>query len=315
MPACPVCAAGAVSLHLRTSVDEAANGYARDASDIVAMQRILRRLWGRESAEVYTCEVCGFGFADPQIAGDAEFYTLAYGESPVYPPARWEFGRTLSALAEIRTGRLLEIGAGDGQFLVAARDAGWDCAGVELGEAAAEALRQQGLTVHEDPLDALIEEVGIASRDVICMFQTLEHLADPHRVFDILSALLAGGGHLFVSVPNAAHVLAQEELTGVLDLPPNHVGRWTPRALEIMGSRHALAAVVEADPAERTEIAAHLAHYHRMQHGSAVDRLPQWARGPANAVDLTVRARWIRRRRNLPAPTLWAHLAKAGDAR
>ncbi|MFL5844108.1 MAG: class I SAM-dependent methyltransferase [Solirubrobacteraceae bacterium] len=317
-PDCPVCGAPDAQTHLEIDVAEAARGFAAGAPGVSPgdVEPILRRLWGDAGARVLTCRRCGFGFADPQVAGDAAFYTLLYGNAPSYPADRWEFAQTMRALEGAPTGRLLEIGAGDGRFLRHARAAGWETLAVELGAAAVAALRADGYPVEEASIDELAgQERHRGAHDAVCLFQTLEHLAAPREALTRLASLLAPGGRLFVSVPNGPHVLAQEALTQMLDLPPNHVGRWTPEALRIAGEAAGLAVVaVEEEPADQAEIAAHLAHLHRVAHGGrGLDRFaPTPLRSWAERVDISLRVRAIARRGGtLPAPTLWASYAKA----
>ncbi|MEA2449867.1 MAG: hypothetical protein QOG63_1799 [Thermoleophilaceae bacterium] len=316
MPACPVCGSEDVTPHLSVTVAEAARQFASGArASAGELEPILRDTWGRDDAAVYLCGACELGFAVPQAAGTAEFYSRVYGGEPEYPSDRWEFRRTLAALEDLAGGRLLEIGAGSGRFLVQARATGrWDCAAVEYGAGAVAALERLGFETRSASLEELAgDPPWQAAQQVVCLFQTLEHLAHPHAVFDQLTRMLAPGGHLFVSVPNGAYIGLQEALTGILDLPPNHVTRWSERALAAMAGAHGLRVVaLEREPAAQGEIAAHMAHSHRL-----ANPLPRVARRLPpllDSLELNLRARRLGWRRDLPSPTLWAHFAARQEA-
>jgi hypothetical protein len=75
------------------------------------------------------------------------------------------------------------------------------------------------------------------------MFQTLEHMADLETLFAQIRSILAPQGSVFVSFPNAEATDFQESTTGLWDMPPNHVGRWTRTALERFAVRHGFSVV------------------------------------------------------------------------
>jgi SAM-dependent methyltransferase len=90
---------------------------------------------------------------------------------------------------------LLDIGCGDGSFLLAAREVGWDVLGTELNPAPA---RGNGLDVRES--------IGMfpssASFDCITMWHTLEHMLDILSMLLDIARLLKPGGKLIVAVPD-----------------------------------------------------------------------------------------------------------------
>jgi SAM-dependent methyltransferase len=76
--------------------------------------------------------------------------------------------------------------------------------------------------------------------DVICLFQVLEHMDGLDVLFEKLNWLLKPGGSIFIAVPNQ-NMIEFNELNGaLLDMPPNHIGRWNRICFEIIGSRHNL---------------------------------------------------------------------------
>jgi hypothetical protein len=67
------------------------------------------------------------------------------------------------------------------------------------------------------------------------MFQVLEHMDRLEELFDQLNALSDSQSHLFVTVPNAAQIRFNETNGCLLDMPPNHIGRWNHQGFERIG--------------------------------------------------------------------------------
>ncbi len=94
-------------------------------------------------------------------------------------------------------GKLLDFGAGTGDFLNAAKKAGWSVTGVEPNKGARDKARQKGVAVC-----AGIKELPEASYDCISLWHVLEHLPDPEGVIKELGSRLKSAGHFIVAVPN-----------------------------------------------------------------------------------------------------------------
>jgi SAM-dependent methyltransferase len=91
--------------------------------------------------------------------------------------------------------RLLDIGCGDGSFLLVAKDAGWDVMGTEINS---DLARTTGLNVKEK-----IEQIyDFAPFDCITMWHSLEHMRDINATLFQLSKLLKSNGKLLIAVPD-----------------------------------------------------------------------------------------------------------------
>jgi 2-polyprenyl-3-methyl-5-hydroxy-6-metoxy-1,4-benzoquinol methylase len=102
-------------------------------------------------------------------------------------------------------GRVLDVGCGEGGVNGPLRAAGASCVtGIELlpGPAAEAAKRYERVEVG-DALEALMR-ISDEFNTILC-YDVLEHLVDPGAVVARLRELVAHGGHLNVSVPNARH--------------------------------------------------------------------------------------------------------------
>ncbi len=100
-----------------------------------------------------------------------------------------------------RKGKLLDIGCGRGELLWAARDAGWECEGVDTSEEFIE-FGKKILGV-EGRLGTL-QDAGFASEsfDAVIMGGVIEHLYDPGATLKEILRLLRPGGWFYFDAPN-----------------------------------------------------------------------------------------------------------------
>lgn len=96
--------------------------------------------------------------------------------------------------------RLLDIGSGNGDFVLLANSLGYRAEGLEIDPSARDFALKRGLVVHQGGLP----DSGLPSSsvDVITMNHVLEHLHDPVASLKEAFRLLLPGGKLWVQVPN-----------------------------------------------------------------------------------------------------------------
>lgn len=94
--------------------------------------------------------------------------------------------------------KILEIGAGTGDFLSACRNRGWKCFGVEPSEQARGVAKE----FNKMDLAASVNEIGEKNFSVITLWHVLEHIPDLAETVHKLKSLLLDNGHLIVAVPN-----------------------------------------------------------------------------------------------------------------
>lgn len=196
---------------------------------------------------VVRCPQCALVFVSPRLKSDAlqrmyddvgyfEGDGSVYGASGRFAPAKilqrqWTAGRLALAAAALRRpvpgARLLEVGCAYGHFLAAARDRGYDVTGVEFSAAAAEHARTRlGLRVHT----AQVTDAPLAGRfDVICAWDTLEHVPDPVAFWRAVRELLADDGVVLFSTPYVSSLPARLLRTRWWTLKPTeHIWHFTP---------------------------------------------------------------------------------------
>ena len=107
--------------------------------------------------------------------------------------------RKLALIAKLNhgVGSILDIGAGTGDFLLAASKLGWTANGVEPNENARNTAKKKNILLQKE-MDSLTGE----KFDVITLWHVLEHLPDLENTIKKIELLLNPGGLLVVAVPN-----------------------------------------------------------------------------------------------------------------
>lgn len=127
----------------------------------------------------------------------AEYLTNAEGGIRHGTEAFFQFARRV----RIRRQKLLEIGGGGGAFLIQARNAGAEVAGLEISSFAAERLREKyGIDVRVGRVEAAPFEA--ASFDIVTFTDVIEHVLSPTDFLTGIRRLLKPGGLVFGLMPN-----------------------------------------------------------------------------------------------------------------
>lgn len=125
-------------------------------------------------------------------------------------------------------GKLLDIGAGTGDFLVVAKNDGWQTTGIEPSEKA------KGIAVHKGVKFAeSLSSLENNSFDVITMWHVLEHVPNLEEYIIELKRLLKPTGTIVIAVPNFKSFDAQYygKFWAAFDVP-RHIWHFSKTAIE-----------------------------------------------------------------------------------
>lgn len=196
---------------------------------------------------IVKCKECGFCYTNPRPKEEflPVFYTEDYFQDirhrkRFYEPdgsIKLDEGNYLNRIIEIENyfdnrGVLLEIGAARGGFLKKMQDRGWEVFGVEISEDAVELAKQvNNLRLF---CGNFISYHLNNHFDVICMYQTLEHLPEPKEILKKAFTELKPNGILVIEVPNIKGwdiMWNKREKELVYDLP-RHLNHFSPLLLK-----------------------------------------------------------------------------------
>lgn len=145
----------------------------------------------------------------------------------------------LNTLDYIEGGKLLDVGCGNGRFLMTMRSFGWDVQGVELSENGVKVCHAAKLPVHHGDLaSASFSNAGF---DLITVRHVIEHIPEPHAFMVELARILKPGGHLVIETPNS-EALGRQWLgpNWFANEVPRHLILYNRRSLSLLAARYGL---------------------------------------------------------------------------
>lgn len=159
--------------------------------------------------EIWRCGRCHLVFPNPMpmpLGGLAQHYSVEpgeYFEHHDHQQKAASASQMLAAAEQLTSGkgRILDIGAGRGELLKAAREKGWQAVGIEPSPTFADyAADYSGAEIRRT---SLVEAAFPADYfDAVILAGVLEHLYDPDVTLKEIARILRPGGVLFVDVPN-----------------------------------------------------------------------------------------------------------------
>ncbi len=168
----------------------------------------------QESFEVVECDHCHLLFTMPRPDADhigdyykSENYLSHQENKSGFIPRIYELVKSVNLRRKFKyatsgtpAGRLLDIGCGVGDFLLYAKQHGWDVSGVEPSDSARSIAETRiGKSIFTPSSLGTLEDGGF---DIITMWHVLEHVDNLQDEVSQLSRLLKPGGRLVVALPN-----------------------------------------------------------------------------------------------------------------
>lgn len=133
-------------------------------------------------------------------------------------------------------GTLLDIGAGTGDFLLTAKQSGWQTIGVEPSEKAKSIAIKKGVNFLDNT-----DSIESHSLDVITMWHVLEHVPDVENQIRELKRLIKPTGTILIAVPNFNSYDAKHygNFWAAYDVP-RHLWHFSKTAIQILFEREGL---------------------------------------------------------------------------
>ena len=133
-------------------------------------------------------------------------------------------------------GKLLDIGAGTGEFLMVAKENGWQTIGIEPSDKARNIALKKGVFLADSLAD--LED---HSFDVISMWHVLEHVPNLENQIKELKRLLKPTGTILIAVPNFNSYDAKyyKEFWAAYDVP-RHLWHFSKTAIKELFEKEGL---------------------------------------------------------------------------
>ncbi len=292
---CPFCHASEGRVLYTVTASESATHFVlpwQNPEKYKQLEQHLINLWQQNTCQVVCCSSCQGAFSSPFVAGDKEFYDLAYQRSG-YPHEKWEFKRALDWVKEeikdfkIAEKKILEIGAGEGAFLKQIIAMGGNPKNIsaieysDWGRKKLQDLQLNDVSYETIPSTALLNKWQ-NKFDFIFLFQVLEHLDNLDTKLEFLRSCLRPQGQIIFAVPNPDAIYFNELNGALLDMPPNHVSRFSETSIQKMANRNLFEVkLFEVEPLDKWRRYQQFCYYRYMrntQHPytteSFISRLP-----------------------------------------
>jgi methionine biosynthesis protein metW len=126
-------------------------------------------------------------------------------------------------------GKILDIGAGTGDFLKIAQENGWEITGIEPERKARNRAGEKGVLLEEN------QEKIDDKYDVITMWHVLEHIPDLENQIIFLKNHLTDNGILVIAVPNYKSKDAQiyKQFWAAFDVP-RHIWHFSKKSIQLI---------------------------------------------------------------------------------
>lgn len=149
------------------------------------------------------------------------------------PGSRMRSGAIVRYVQNYPAGDFLDVGCGNGGFLLTMRDLGWNVEGLEPDLVAVQQARSLGLEVTHG--SASKSELPSKTWDAITMNHVVEHLVNPLLAIQLLAIKLNEGGVLSIISPNPVGSLARLFGKNWFSMdPPRHLVLPSPKGYELM---------------------------------------------------------------------------------
>ncbi len=206
-----------------------------------------------EEFRIKKCESCGLGITedieDENNIGSyykSENYishsntAVGFVNSIYHKIRKYMLGqkrKLVEKVTGLKSGRILDVGAGTGFFLNEMKNHGWKISGTEKSpEARNFAKTEHGLELKDT--DKLFQ-ISNESYDIITLWHVLEHIHRLDKNLETFARLLTKNGKLLIAVPNYTSYDAThyKKFWAAWDVP-RHIWHFSPKQINKLGAKH-----------------------------------------------------------------------------
>lgn len=208
-------------------------------------------------SEIWECEKCKLIFANPMpvpVNGLNQHYSMDadnYFENHDSDKKKEAAINLVKQAKDIlgKTGKLLDIGTGRGELILAAKNSGWEVIGIEPSESFASYTENAtGAKIRRET----VENCNFPDEefDVVILSAVLEHLYNPDEVVGEISRILKPGGIFYFDIPNEKGLYFKignlyQKLRGnnwSVNLAPTfspfHIFGFSPKSVKMLLDKH-----------------------------------------------------------------------------
>jgi 2-polyprenyl-3-methyl-5-hydroxy-6-metoxy-1,4-benzoquinol methylase len=204
----------------------------------------ITHLGGFERHHLMHCKACDFVF-DRRLPSPAElkahYEIYSYSSRKSCSSATIEsYSRLLDEFEALRkTGRILDVGCGQGDFLLQAKKRGWRVHGTEYSPAAVELCQKADIDVVQGQLSG--DTFAGLDFDVVTSFEVFEHINNGPSEIEAIADKMRSGGLFYLTTPNFNALLRYLERDDFKMIEwPEHISFYTPVALRALATRAGL---------------------------------------------------------------------------
>ena len=235
---CPLCACDTATILWKASCSQQASHFLSplvNKNKHLKLKEHIKYLQKSSFVSLNKCSECNFIYSFPNCAGDKKFYDLIFSDTNKYPQNRWEFVKSIEIIknSKFKRPKILEIGSGDGAFIrklvkkkITTKNS---ITAIEFSTFGKSKINRFGIKCLSLDIKDNKNKLPHKEYDFICLFQVLEHLDNIHKLAARLKKLLSKNGEILIAVPNDKIIKFNELNGALLDMPPNHIGRWSKK--------------------------------------------------------------------------------------
>lgn len=170
-------------------------------------------LFSKDNFRIVRCMNCTLVYVNPRLTGEAS--KQLYNKNVISPLQYYQqtrksdcttFKKRWRLIEKFvsQKGKVLDVGCNIGTFLEVAKNAGWDCYGLDINRSVKEECERKGISISISALEKA--KFPHQFFDVIILNDVLEHTTTPTAMIAAANKLLKKDGILFVVTPNIESV-------------------------------------------------------------------------------------------------------------